>query len=188
MTENRFESEPPRVLLLPGWLDSGPGHWQTRWQALHGFERLQQADWVWPQRGDWMARLDEALLEDARPTALVAHSLGCHLVAAWAAHSQRVGQVRAALLVAPPDLDRADLPPQLSGWRPTLRQPLPLTALLAYSDDDPFASPEASLQLAADWAVAGWALGPCGHVNAESGLGDWPEGRQRLADLLRDHR
>ena len=26
----------PRVLLLPGWLDSGPAHWQSRWQAQHG--------------------------------------------------------------------------------------------------------------------------------------------------------
>ena len=49
-----------RVLLLPGWLDSGPGHWQTLWEQQHGWERVVQADWVWPRRGDWMARLDEA--------------------------------------------------------------------------------------------------------------------------------
>ena len=181
---NRFERDPLRVLLLPGWLDSGPGHWQTRWQALHGFERLQQADWLWPRRGDWMTRLEDALLDDPRPTALVAHSLGCHLVAAWAVHSRRVEQIQAALLVAPPDLERVDLAPPLLGWRPVCRQSLPFPALLAYSDDDPFASAEASLRLAADWAVPAWSLGPRGHVNAESGLGDWHEGRQRLAKLL----
>lgn len=75
-----------RVLTLPGWLDSGPAHWQSRWEALAGFERVQQADWVWPRRGDWLARLDECLLADDRPAALVAHSLGCQLVATWAAH------------------------------------------------------------------------------------------------------
>jgi hypothetical protein len=27
---------PARMLLLPGWLNSGPDHWQSRWEALHG--------------------------------------------------------------------------------------------------------------------------------------------------------
>jgi predicted alpha/beta hydrolase family esterase len=83
-----------RVLLLPGWLDSGPGHWQTRWEARHGFQRVQQDDWTWPRRGDWMTRLEDTLLADDRPALLVAHSLGCHLVAAWAAHSRHVDRVR----------------------------------------------------------------------------------------------
>ena len=52
-----------RVLLLPGWLDSGPGHWQTLWEAKHGDRRVTQADWLWPKRGDWMARLEEVLLD-----------------------------------------------------------------------------------------------------------------------------
>ena len=64
-------TQEPRVLILPGWLNSGPGHWQSRWQALYGDERVEQADWTWPRRGDWMARLDEVLLADARPAALV---------------------------------------------------------------------------------------------------------------------
>lgn len=172
-----------RVLLLPGWLDSGPGHWQTHWEDRHGFQRVQQDDWTWPRRGDWMTRLEEVLLADERPALLVAHSLGCHLVAAWAAHSGHVDRVRAALLVAPPDLTRADLPPQLAPWRATPRPRLPFAAVLAYSDDDPFASAEASLTLAAAWQATTWPLGPRGHVNAESGLGDWPAGLDRLRAL-----
>ena len=182
MTGRLFDGS-TRVLLLPGWLDSGAGHWQSRWQALHGFERVQQADWVWPRRGDWMAQLEATLLADARPAVLVAHSLGCHLAAAWAAHSQHRDLVQAALLVAPPDLDRSDVPPQLFNWRPVQRQHLPFAALLVHSEDDPFSSTEASLRLAADWAVPDWPLGQRGHVNAESGLGDWPEGLLRLQQL-----
>ena len=48
----------PTVLLLPGWLDSGPGHWQTIWEAGSGFVRVKQHDWVWPRRdqeGDFNA-------------------------------------------------------------------------------------------------------------------------------------
>ena len=55
------------VLLLPGWLNSGPEHWQSRWEALHGHRRVEQDDWLWPRRGDWMARLDEVLLGSAQP-------------------------------------------------------------------------------------------------------------------------
>ena len=81
------EPPPARILLLPGWQDSGPAHWQSRWEALHGFQRVQQADWEWPRRGDWMARLEDVLIAADRPAVLVAHSLGCLLIAAWAAVS-----------------------------------------------------------------------------------------------------
>ncbi|HEY9237270.1 MAG TPA: alpha/beta fold hydrolase, partial [Burkholderiaceae bacterium] len=108
---------PPRHLLLPGWLDSDAAHWQSRWEALHGDHRVVQTDWQWPRRGDWMARLDDVLLADERPALLIAHSLGCLLVAAWAAHSQHTARVRGALLVAIPDTERDDMPPNLFNWR-----------------------------------------------------------------------
>ena len=63
------------TLLLPGWQNSGIGHWQTQWEALYGDQRVQQHDWDWPRRGDWMARLDEVLLDSDEPAVLVAHSL-----------------------------------------------------------------------------------------------------------------
>ena len=174
----------PRVLLLPGWQDSGATHWQSRWQALHGFERVQQADWHWPRRGDWMAQLEATLLASDQPALLVAHSLGCHLVAAWAAHSQHTPRVRAALLVAPPDTARQDLPPQLASWRRTVRKRLPFASRLFYSDDDPFCSPLRALALAADWGSAAQSLGRAGHADGDSGMGDWPAGLALLQGLM----
>jgi predicted alpha/beta hydrolase family esterase len=173
-----------RVLLLPGWLDSGPAHWQSRWEAAYGDTRVVQSDWEWPLRGDWMARLDEVVADDLRPVALVAHSLGCQLVAAWAAHSRLTGRVRGALLVAPPDTERADSPPALHGWRPIVRRPLPFPALAVISTDDPFCAPERAAAMVADWGCDAFDAGPRGHLNGESGLGDWPEGRAALARLL----
>ena len=117
------------MLLLPGWQNSGTAHWQSLWEAQHGFTRVQQADWLWPRRGDWMARLDEVMQADERPAVLVAHSLGCQLVAAWAAHSQHTHRVRGALLVAPPDIERDDMPPNLHGWRPIVRARLEVVRL-----------------------------------------------------------
>ena len=173
-----------RVLLLPGWLDSGPEHWQSRWERLHGDQRVQQSDWRWPKRGDWMARLEEVLLERETPALLVAHSLGCHLVTAWAAHSRHTARVRGALLVALPDIEREDMPPNLQPWRPILRARLPFPAIAVTSLDDPFSSPERGQALALDWGAEAVSIGAAGHINGESGLGDWPVGRA-LVDRLR---
>jgi hypothetical protein len=176
----------PRVLLLPGWLDSGPDHWQTLWQARHGDTRVTQDDWLWPRRGDWMARLEEVLLESAAPALLVAHSLGCHLVAAWAAHSQHTARVRGALLVAPPDIERDDMPPNLHPWRPIVRTRLPFASIAVTSSDDPYGSAERSAALPRDWGAERIDIGPCGHINGESGLGDWPAGRALLERLRQE--
>lgn len=174
-----------RVLLLPGWLDSGPDHWQSRWEALHADQRVVQSDWLWPKRGDWMARLEEVLLDSDAPALLVAHSLGCQLVAAWAAHSRHAARVKGALLVAPPDIEREDMPPNLMPWRPIVRQRLPFPAIAVTSSDDPYGAPERSAAMARDWGAERVDIGPRGHINGESGLGDWPEGRALLGRLAR---
>lgn len=173
----------PRVLILPGWQDSGPGHWQTRWETRHGDLRVVQDDWHWPKRGDWMARLDEALLDDERPALLAAHSLGCLLVAAWAAHSRHTARVCGALLVAPPDVERADMPPQVQAWRPIVRRRLPFASTVVASRDDTMCSLERARALAQDWGSGFVDAGARGHLNADSGLGDWPEGRAMLQAL-----
>ena len=172
-----------RVLLLPGWQDSGPAHWQSRWESLHGHRRVEQDDWLWPRRGDWMARLDEALLQAPEHALLVAHSLGCQLVAAWAAHSRHTGRVQAALLVAPPDTERDDMPPNLFNWRPIARRRLPFSSLMVLSSDDPYCEHDRALQMAGDWGSAVVSIGPRGHINGDSGLHDWPQGHVLLQQL-----
>jgi predicted alpha/beta hydrolase family esterase len=173
-----------RVLLLPGWLNSDPAHWQSRWEALRGFARVEQDDWLWPRRGDWMARLDEVVQDDAGPVVLVAHSLGCQLVAAWSAHSRHTARVIGAMLVAAPDTERADMPPNLFNWRPIVRQRLTFPSLVVTSSDDPYCAPARAAQMAVDWGSACVGIGARGHVNADSGLGDWPEGQALLRALL----
>jgi uncharacterized protein len=178
---------PMQVLLLPGWHNSGPAHWQSQWERLHGYRRVQQNDWLWPRRGDWMARLDEALLENApgkAATVLVAHSLGCHLVAAWAAHTHHASCIRAALLVAPPDTERDDTPPQLFNWRPLMRQPLPFASTVVASSNDPYCDAVRAASMAADWGSAWCLLGAHGHLNDQSGLGAWAQGHALLQSLI----
>lgn len=176
----------PRILLLPGWLGSDAAHWQPHWVARHGDTLVEQHDWVRPRRGDWVARLEEAVLAHDGPAVLVGHSLGCHLAASWAAASRNTARVIAAMLVAPPDLNRPDLPQQLAPWvRDAAREPLPFPATLVASRDDPYAAWTASVDMAADWHAELRDAGARGHLNADSALGDWPEGRAWLAELLR---
>jgi len=172
-----------KVFLLPGWLDSGPTHWQSRWETLHGFERVQQDDWNWPRRGDWMARLDDVLLGTPGPAVLVAHSLGCQLVAAWAAHSRHAARVKAAMLVAPPDTEHEGTPPHLFNWRPIVRQRLPFASLAVVSTSDPFCTSERAQAMARDWGSELVSIGDRGHINGDSGLGDWSEGHAWLEQL-----
>jgi predicted alpha/beta hydrolase family esterase len=175
-----------RVLTLPGWQGSPAAHWQSRWERLHGMRRVEQHDWQHPRRGDWMARLDEALLEEPGPALLVAHSLGCQLVASWAAHSRHTATVQGALLVAPPDTERPDMPPQLHTWRPFARARLPFRATVVASSDDPYCTLERSAEMARDWGASLVLAGPRGHLNADSNLGDWSDGHSLFLALRSD--
>ena len=174
------------ILLLPGWQNSGPGHWQTEWEARHGYHRVEQHDWMHPLRGDWSARLEETVADAGGPVVLAAHSLGCILTAWWAAHTRHTHKVRGALLVAPGDVERTDLAEMIPGWAPIARQPLPFPAVLVGSSNDPYCSLERAQSLAQAWGARFIDYGECGHINAESDLGDWTEGHALLHTLLND--
>ncbi len=176
----------PRVLVLPGWQGSGPAHWQLRWVAAHGYTAVEQHDWLRPLRGDWLMRLEEAVLEAPGAVALVAHGLGCHQVAAWAAHSHNTARVRAALLVAPVDMQTPELSHALPSWSPVSRQRLPFMAVVVGSENDPYCSLDEAQTLALNWGAQWVNLGPAGHINTESKLGDWPQGLALLNELLKD--
>jgi len=176
---------PRNVLILPGWQGSGPDHWQSRWERLYGYTRVEQHDWMRPLRGDWIARLEDVVLSCDEPAVLVAHSLGCPHVAAWAAHSKNTHRVRAALLVAPPDVERNDLRTMLPSWSPIALGRLPFAARMLVSSNDPYCGAARSRQLAEAWGAERVDVGAHGHLNADSSLGDWPEGHAALLALLR---
>jgi len=173
------------VLLIPGWHNSGPDHWQSRWESTHGFTRVDQHNWDFPLRGDWMIQLEEAVL--ANPNAvLVAHSLGCVLVAAWAAHSLNAHHVSAALLVTPADVERSEMQHMLHSWSPIVRERLPFKSTVAISRNDPYCSLLRVSAMAHAWGSRLVDCGMSGHINADSRLGDWPEGFALLQDLLKE--
>jgi len=155
-----------RVLVLPGYGDSGPEHWQTLWERAHGYTRVVQDDWLEPQRNAWVSTLERAVAASSAPVVLVAHSLACALVAHFAARPA-AARVTGALLVAPMPLDR-----------------LPFPAIVVASADDPFVEPRRARQFADAWGARLVDTGACGHLNADGGFGPWPQGYRLLASLL----
>jgi predicted alpha/beta hydrolase family esterase len=66
------------IVIVPGWRDSGPGHWQTLWaEQLEGTVRVRQDDWITPSRKAWIASIGATILEQSEPVVIAAHSLGC---------------------------------------------------------------------------------------------------------------
>lgn len=175
---------PRSVLILPGWQNSGPGHWQSLWQEACGFTRVEQHDWERPLRGDWISRLEDVLLSCDEPAVLVAHSLGCIHIAAWASHSKNTHRVKAALLAAPPDLARDDLRAMLPSWSPVPMNKLPFASVMFASSNDEFCTLGRAQDMAAAWGAAFHNAGEHGHLNGESGLADWPEAYAQLQQLM----
>lgn len=174
----------PTVLLLPGLYDSGPEHWQSYWERSDPrMLRLQQRDWVTPDRAEWVATLDAAVTRHGPDVALVAHSTACALVAFWARDTGR--RVRGALLVAPSDTEAPSYPAGPTGWAPMPLAPIPFPTTVVYSTDDEYVSTVRAAQFARAWGSRVWIAEGAGHLNSASGLGDWPLGRMLLDQLLR---
>jgi serine hydrolase len=176
---------PARLLILTGLGGSGPEHWQTRWEAREpDCARVCQRDWDRPELAEWLATVDAALAENDGPVALVAHSLACSLVAHGA---RRPGweRVVAALLVAPADVEsETRTPPETRGFAPVPATSLPFPATVVASRNDPYVELERARDFARRWGARFVDVGTLGHINAASGLGDWPEGRALLDELL----
>ncbi len=65
------------IIIIPGWRDSPPGHWQSLWtHELPGTVRVTQDDWVSPTRQAWVASITQTILAQAQPVVIAAHSLG----------------------------------------------------------------------------------------------------------------
>jgi predicted alpha/beta hydrolase family esterase len=162
-----------QVILVPGLHDSGAGHWQTRWQATHSeFYRVHQDDWSNPDLPAWAARVDQVRALDPRPALLVAHSFGC-LASLYSIAADPRG-VAGAFLAAPADPEKFGVAAMLPVY------PIDCPTLLISSRDDPWMRPEHAALWARRWGSVQIDVGALGHINAESGLGDWQFGQEAL--------
>lgn len=186
-TEYQTSDQSPLILIVPGLLNSGPNHWQSHWEAeISDSHRVELGMWDNPHRNTWVNQLNLAIHRADRPVILVAHSLGCHAVAWWAEYEQPGADspVVGALLVAPPEVEGRAVDPRLQRFAPLVENRLPFKSIVAASENDPFASFGKAERMARKWGSRFVNAGPIGHINAESGIANWPYGKYLLNHLI----
>jgi len=172
------------ILIIPGLGNSGPDHWQSRWEAkLPTARRVEQEDWERPDIAAWSARLREEADKATRPIVLVSHSFGGYAVAFAAA--QLADKVRGAFIVTPPSerVIAAMGGPDIVAALP--KEPLPFKSLVIASRDDHYGAYDEVESLAQAWGADVSDAGNSGHINVESGHGPWPEGLMRFAGFMK---
>lgn len=170
---------PATVLIVPGWRDSGPGHWQTLWaERLPGARRVVQTDWYSPRRRDWVAAIADEVLRASKPVVIAAHSLGC--IATAHLPTEAAARIQGALLVAPADPERRAV---LNDFAPVPASQLPYRSIVVGSTDDPYCPVRRAGAYARTWGSEFVRLQAAGHINVESGHGDWPLGLALLQSL-----
>lgn len=171
------------VLIIPGLGGSGERHWQTHLeQSLPRARRVLQTDWNHPDRAAWLERLVIAV-EAAPGAILVAHSLGCAVVAHLAVHRPDLS-IGAALLVAPADVDSArHTPEHIRGFAPMPRQRFAFRSIVVASTNDPFMAFGRARELASSWGADLVDAGASGHLNVDAGFGPWPAAERLVHEL-----
>lgn len=185
-----IQPAPPRIsadavipLVVPGWRDSGPGHWQTLWsERLPLARRVVQDNWDRPVRAAWVGAVAREIRAAPGPVVIVAHSLGC--IAAVHLPPDAASRVHAALLVAPADPERRSV---LNDFAPVPNRRLPYRSIVVASSDDPFCPARLAGAYARAWGSEFLRLPAAGHINVESGHGEWPLGLALLQTLMQPH-
>ena len=168
-----------RFIIVPGWRDSGPDHWQSLWEGrLDNAERVPQDYWVTPSRQACVASLARTIALQPSPVIIVAHSLGCITTAHLPAEAAAC--IQGALLVAPADPERRAI---LSDFAPVPYQKLPYRSVLVASSNDPYCPVRLAGAYARAWGSEFVRVPDGGHINVESGHGEWPLGVALLQSL-----
>jgi predicted alpha/beta hydrolase family esterase len=172
------------ILIVPGYTNSGPDHWQSRWQAkLSTARRVEQAEWSKPVREDWTAVMADAVNQATKPVVIIAHSLGVPTAIQAIPGFRKL--VAGAFLVAPPDVANPTIRPKhLMTFGPYPRDPLPFPSVTIGSRNDPYSELGVAEDIAAAWGSLFIDAGEAGHINADSGFGPWPEGSVAFARFL----
>ncbi|THK37240.1 serine hydrolase family protein [Ensifer sp. MPMI2T] len=163
------------IIILPGIGGSGEAHWQTLWEKEDPkMQRFRPTSWDEPDLADWISALERSVAAAPKPPILVAHSLACLLVAHWQQASTLT--VAGAFLVAVPDPQAAAFPNEAQSFANPPTEALRFPSLIVASADDPYGPLDYARGRARQWQSRLVEIGARGHINGESGLGDWPEG------------
>ncbi|MEJ8757242.1 alpha/beta fold hydrolase [Pontibacter sp. H259] len=173
---------------IPGLRNSGPGHWQSIWEAKYPstFYRIKQENWAQPDCETWITRIDEELNRfDLSQVVLIGHSVGCAAIINW---FQKYGKtIAGALLVAPSDVDDPNYPPYITGFSPLPLNKLPFRSTVVASTSDHVVTIDRARYFADCWGSRFVTLEQAGHIEDKAGYGNWDEGLTWISSLRAGH-
>lgn len=166
-----------KVLLLHGWGGSDYPHWQS-WLAGEiardygtlSFPLLESPHY--PQKKQWMHQVKQ-ILHTFMPDTVICHSMACTL---WfhLCNEGEILPVKRLLLVAPPRLD-LELATIKSFFPVSVPDDLHAEeAVLVTSTDDPYLNVDEANALRKALDIPMKTIENGGHINADSGYGQWP--------------
>jgi len=177
------------ILIVPGYGDSSPNHWQGIWlKHFPNAVKVIQKDWIKVDKVEWVRTLDSAIQSAEAPIILVGHSLGCSTILYWInskENKKSIHKIKGAFFVAPPDPNsEAYRALSIKGFDSLPLDYLPFPSILVASENDPFLTVEQSRYFADRLGSEFINIGKRGHIGEDSGLGEWKEGKALLKKLL----
>lgn len=164
-------------VIIPGYGGSGECHWQTHWEtSSDGYSRIKPTSFENPDLSDWLAALEDNVVQQSNPPVLIAHSLGC-LLAAEYLHRSKV-DVAGVFMVAVPDPDGLNFPiSEAREFAEFSRKPLRCPSLIVASSNDPYSATHHTKEIAAAWGAGVVNIGAKDHI---SDVGQWNAGHNLL--------
>lgn len=165
-----------KVLILHGWGGSDFPHWQS-WLASELAKEYGTVSFFkfsnpnTPELGMWKSELTEHL-KDFKPDIVLCHSLA-NILWFHLCNDEKIQEIQKLYLVAPPSLECKI--EELQSFFP-LQPPMRLYAketLLITSTNDPYMTLDEAKDLQKKLNVQMKVLANAGHINSESGYGEW---------------
>ncbi|HHD74695.1 MAG TPA: serine hydrolase family protein [Nitratifractor sp.] len=164
-----------RVLMLHGWGGSDYPHWQAKlacklacnYRAV-SFPLLKNPHF--PKKDDWLAQLDEQM-RGFKPNIVLCHSLA-NTLWFWYTSRYRVA-IDKLYLVAMPSLSTHEK--TINSFFPAPK-PQRLGAkevFVVSSDNDKWCDPKEAEEIAKEYGANFSILEGAGHINSDSGYGEW---------------
>jgi predicted alpha/beta hydrolase family esterase len=183
-------------LMVPGIGASDAAHWQSLWRDEFADAcMVEPADRDRPDVDAWVAVLNRDIERCRKPVVILAHSLGCALVAHWAERILRGGieapspPIASAMLVAPGDVDRkVSEIAAVRSFVPLPRLRFSFPSIVVTSTNDPYVAAERAEEFARSWGSEFVCVGAMGHISVDSGCGPWPRGMEILTEFLHRQR
>ncbi|MBK7107429.1 MAG: alpha/beta hydrolase [Ignavibacteriae bacterium] len=172
-----------KYFIVPGLGNSGSNHWQTFFEKSElNCKRINQLEWNSPICEDWIQTIDKEIMQhNLNDCVIIGHSLGCATIVHWAIKYKRI--IKGALLVAPSDLEAENYTFPAKGFSPIPREKMNFKTIIVASNNDKWIKIERAKYFAECWGSEFINIGNAGHINVDSGYGNWYEGIEILKKI-----